>query len=147
MLTFIRRYSKMIDVVCAIIMKEHRILLCQRSERMTLPLKWEFPGGKIEKGESKEAALHRELWEELAIKVAIIGTLDSCEYDYGDLKIRLFPYIVHFISGEISLAEHRDYRWCRREELPRYDLAPADKPILAQFINKQRDRDDEGRII
>src|SRR4030088_2327842 len=117
---------KVIDVVCAIIWKNGKILVAQRSEKMNLPLKWEFPGGKLEVEESEEACLHRELREELNISVKILARRWESIYDYDDFRIRLIPFEVEYVSGEIELAEHRDVRTFSKEELKDLDWAPAD---------------------
>lgn len=101
---------------------------------MKLPLKWEFPGGKIEKDESANECLHRELKEELNIHVEIIKELEPSifQYDFGSIK--LIPFIVKYNSGEIILSEHKTYRWIEKEELAFLDWALADIPILENFL-------------
>jgi 8-oxo-dGTP diphosphatase len=124
----------MLDVTCAIILNNNKVLVTQRSEAMKLPMKWEFPGGKIQAGETEEECIQRELKEELGINVRIIKNLTSCEYDYGTFCINLIPFLVEYISGKVQLAEHRDAKWLTKEELIRLDFAPADKPILYELL-------------
>ncbi|RNI26920.1 (deoxy)nucleoside triphosphate pyrophosphohydrolase [Rufibacter latericius] len=124
----------MIDVTCAIILWEDKVLVTQRSEKMSLSLKWEFPGGKIERGETAESCLHRELMEELNIQVKILRTLSPSSFDYGKFSINLIPFLVNYLSGEIILAEHETYKWLSRNELKDIDWAPADVPILEEFL-------------
>jgi len=125
---------KIVDVVCAVIWKDGKILVAQRSEKMSLPLKWEFPGGKLEAGESEEECLHRELLEELNISVKILAGMRENVHDYSDLRIRLIPFVVEYVSGEIKLAEHREVRAFSKEEVMELDWAPADLPILNEFL-------------
>ncbi len=125
----------MIEVTCAIILKDNRILATQRSESMPLPLKWEFPGGKTEKDESAESCLLREIKEELNIEVEIIEKLKAIEYSYDFTAIRLIPFVVKYISGEIMLSEHKAFRWLKRDELRGLDWAEADVAVVEEFLN------------
>lgn len=124
-----------LKVACAIILNEDHVLIAQRSEIMTLPFKWEFPGGKIKVGEGKETCLHRELHEELNIKVEIIKSLKSVFYDYGTFTIELYPFIVNIISGPIKINEHNQIAWVSIAELKSVDFAAADLLILEKYIN------------
>lgn len=124
----------MLQVTCAIILKEDKVLIAQRSNMMKLPLKWEFPGGKLQEGETEEECILRELKEELSIEVKILDRLPKFEFDYGTFSINLIPFVVEFISGKIHLAEHRDAKWLSKEALIHLDWAPADIPILNQFL-------------
>ena len=126
----------MLDVTCAIIINENKILVTQRSEKMKLPLKWEFPGGKLETGESEIECIVREIKEELNIKIKIIERLSNSIFDYGDFQINLIPFIANYYSGEIKLLEHKEYKWVEKNELTLLDWAEADLPILKQFLNK-----------
>ena len=123
----------MIDVVCAIIQKENKILIAQRSEKMKLPLKWEFPGGKLEDGENEEEALIREIQEELNIQILPHKRISSHIHDYGSFKINLIPYLCNYISGEIRLLEHKDFKFIFLGELVNYDLAEADIPVIEEL--------------
>ena len=125
----------MINVICAIILKEEKILVTQRSEKMKLPLKWEFPGGKLESGESEEECILREIKEELNINIEIIGKLSCCIFDYGSFNINLIPFISNYISGEIVLSEHKDFKWMKKSDLSSLDWAEADLPILKEFLS------------
>ena len=119
----------MIQVVCAVILKENKILIAQRSEQMKLPLKWEFPGGKIEKDEDEIQALIREIKEELNVDILPINRVSSHIHDYGSFKINLIAYLCNYVSGEIMLLEHLDYEFVEFENLINYDLADADIPV------------------
>jgi 8-oxo-dGTP diphosphatase len=125
----------MIEVVCAIIKKGDKILVTQRSEKMKLPLKWEFPGGKLEKGEDEVKCIKRELREELNIEVRVLEKLTNSAFDYGDIQINLIPYIVEYVSGEITLLEHAECRWIESNFLLGLDWADADLPIVIELIN------------
>jgi len=124
----------MINVTCAIIVKEGKFLVTQRSETMKLPLKWEFPGGKLEDGESEINCIKREIREELNIEIDIIGKLKNNKHDYGTLQINLIPFIANYISGEIKLTEHANYKQLEKSELLNLDWAEADLPILDELI-------------
>jgi 8-oxo-dGTP diphosphatase len=124
-----------INVICAIILKEEKILVTQRSEKMKLPLKWEFPGGKLESGESEEECILREIKEELNINIEIIGKLSCSVFDYGSFNVNLIPFISNYISGEIALSEHKDFKWMKKSELSSLDWAEADLPILKEFLS------------
>ncbi len=124
----------MTDVTCAIILKDGLVLTAQRSESMPLPLKWEFPGGKIEKGETAESCLLRELKEELNIGVEIVQKLNPAEYRYDFAAIRLIPFIVNYVSGDLKLSEHKAFRWLKREELRVLDWAEADVAVVEDYL-------------
>ncbi len=122
----------MIDVTCAILIKEGKVLAVQRSKRMKLPLKWEFPGGKVESGESARECLIREIREELGLGISIKEALTPAAYDYGSFQIRLLPFIAQIESGILQLAEHSDYGWFDVEELPLLDWAAADVAVMEE---------------
>lgn len=125
----------MVNVSCAIIVNaENKVLVTQRSASMKLPLKWEFPGGKIEDNESAEECLIREIREELNIEIEIKNALEPIEHHYKEFSIRLIPFICKIKGGEIRLTEHADYRWLQRSELMNLDWAEADVPIWKSII-------------
>jgi 8-oxo-dGTP diphosphatase len=124
-----------IPVTCGIILKGDKVLVAQRSETMSLPLKWEFPGGKIIGSESEEDCLTRELREELNISILIRERLSTNIFDYGNFTIALIPFLVDYVEGEVVLYEHRQIGWFTREELKALDWALADIPILEEFLN------------
>ena len=96
----------MIDVCCAIILKESKILAVQRGPGSSHPWLWEFPGGKIHPDESAENCIIREIEEELKVRIEVLYSLSSVDFDYGSKQIRLFPFVCRILSGEIFLTEH-----------------------------------------
>ena len=124
----------MIDVTCAIIFFDNKILAVQRSDKMKLPLKWEFPGGKLEEGESEIDCIKREIKEEINIEIDIIKKISNSVYDYGDFKINLIPFLARYSTGEIQLLEHKDYKLLAKSDLPNLDWAEADLPIVDELL-------------
>ena len=124
----------MINVICAIIFFNNKILVAQRSEVMKLPLKWEFPGGKLEDGESEIDCIKREIKEEINIDIEVLEKLSNSIFDYGDIKINLIPFISTYVTGEIILSEHKDYKLLDKTELLNLDWAEADLPIVKEFL-------------
>jgi 8-oxo-dGTP diphosphatase len=123
-----------IRVACGIILKDGKVLAAQRSEKMKLPLKWEFPGGKLQKGETEEDCLKREIKEELNILITIQYKLTPAQHDYGDFQIELIPFVAEYAEGNLHLHEHRQVGWYTHDELRALDWAPADIPILYEFL-------------
>ncbi|MBU3012914.1 (deoxy)nucleoside triphosphate pyrophosphohydrolase [Polaribacter vadi] len=126
--------EKRIKVTCAIIQFNDKILAVQRSDTMKLPLKWEFAGGKIEKGETDIECIKREIFEELNIKIEIKKRLTPVAYEYPDFKIKLIPFLTDYISGELILKEHSDFVLAHKKELINLDWAESDVPILKEFL-------------
>lgn len=125
----------MIHVTCAIIEKDTKVLCAQRSAQMPLPLKWEFPGGKVEAGETLEDCIVREIKEELGLGVTIKETMPASIYDYGTGKqICLYPFICHINSGVLFLKEHKQVAWLSIRDLAHLDWAAADIPVLNHYI-------------
>lgn len=125
---------KKIDVACAIIEKDGLVLAAQRSETMILPLKWEFPGGKIELNESAAACLEREIEEELGIAVTIRAPLPPSDWRYPTFAITLHPFVCHLPVGTIRPTEHKEVRWVAPEKLGDLDWAAADGPVLRNYF-------------
>jgi 8-oxo-dGTP diphosphatase len=125
-----------IKVTCALIVNNQNCLLAaQRSQVMSLPLKWEFPGGKIEPEETAEDCLIREIKEELNIEIKIIQALPSNTHTYPKITIELIPFICEHINGEIILKEHAQFKWLHTDELLALDWADADVPIVNHYLN------------
>lgn len=123
-----------INVTCAIIKVGNKILVTQRSETMKLPLKWEFPGGKLEENESEIECIKREIKEEINIDIEVVKKLSSSIYDYGTFTINLIPFLANYISGDIVLAEHKDFKLLEKSALLSLDWAEADMPIVEEFL-------------
>lgn len=122
-----------IDVTCGLIERDGRVLVAQRPPGKALAGKWEFPGGKLERGESAAACLVRELREELGIEVEVGAALPPCVHDYGQRAIRLLPFRCTIVAGEVHAHEHTAVRWCTLEEIATLDLAAADLPVLVHY--------------
>jgi 8-oxo-dGTP diphosphatase len=116
------------------------VLAVQRSESMDLPLKWEFPGGKIQPDESPEQCVVREVREELNLQIMAGQPLPSVSYDYPEFSVKLYPYICSLVSGEIMLHEHKALLWLSSHELWSLDWVAADYPIISAYVDRiQRD--------
>lgn len=124
----------MLNVTCAIIFFNEKILVVQRSDKMKLPLKWEFPGGKLEEGESEIDCIKREIKEEINIDIDVVRKISNSVYDYGDFKINLIPFIASYSAGEVQLSEHNDYKLLAKSDLLDLDWAEADLPIVAELL-------------
>jgi 8-oxo-dGTP diphosphatase len=119
-------------VVAALIVKDGKILVCQRTKHQTMPLKWEFPGGKIEEGEQPREALHRELDEELGIDATIGDEIARIRHEYrsgNSVELRFFA--VHEFRGELENRIFRDMKWAERTELPSFDFLEADLKLVS----------------
>lgn len=125
--------QKHIHVSCAIIEQDGLLLAAQRSAAMSLPLKWEFPGGKINEGESPAECLKRELFEELEIDVVVGQPFKPAIHHYPTFSVTLYPFICTILSGEITLNEHTAISWLSPSELHTLDWAEADWPIIEQY--------------
>ena len=107
------------------------MLVCQRTRHQTMPLKWEFPGGKIETGEQPRDALRRELEEELGIQAKIGDEVARIRHEYKDgAAVELRFYVVHEYQGEIENRIFRDVQWAERSALPSYDFLEADLELV-----------------
>lgn len=126
-----------VEVACALVEKEGLVLATQRSEAMSMPLKWEFPGGKIHEGESARECLIRELLEELGVIVEIKYPLTPVDWDYAAFSVTLHPFVCVITGGEMVLREHRAAKWLAPGELSALDWAEADFPIIAEYISRQ----------
>lgn len=117
-------------VVCAITVRQDgKVLVCRRGEGKSLAGLWEFPGGKVEGVESPQQALVREMREELGVEIEVLEPRPEVDWAYGETLLRLMPYVCRLISGEPKALEHAEIRWCRVEEFPTLEWAPADVPV------------------
>lgn len=125
----------MVKVSCAIIVDEEKekILIAQRSETMSLPLKWEFPGGKVKLNESLEESLIREIKEELNLNIKVNYALSDVIHHYPKFSIQLFPFVCQLLGGDLKVLEHKEIKWISKEELLSYDWAEADLPIVNEW--------------
>ncbi|MDN0122695.1 pyrimidine (deoxy)nucleoside triphosphate diphosphatase [Yersinia aleksiciae] len=128
----------MIDVVAAIIERNSKVLLAQRNSSSDQAGLWEFPGGKVEAGETQPQALVRELAEELNIAATVAGYIATNQWDSGKKIIRLHAWHIENFSGEPLLHCHSAIVWLLPEEAYHYPLAPADIPLLDAFIAQKR---------
>jgi 8-oxo-dGTP diphosphatase len=125
----------MISVTCAIIRnEENEVLVVRRGEATDHPLKWEFPGGKIQEGESEEECIIREVREELSIDIVICGNLPAVEYDYGHKQIKLIPFVCDTLDEFPFLSEHVAYKWLPVSELVSVDFSEADVFAAENYI-------------
>lgn len=124
----------MIRVVAALILRDDELLICQRTKHQSLPLKWEFPGGKIEFGEQPRNALQRELEEELGIVAKIGEEVSRIQHRYQNgNRVELRFYLVSEFAGEIENRIFRDVRWASRRDLPKYDFLEADVELVKRI--------------
>ena len=126
----------MTEVVAALIWDGDRFLICQRPAHKARGLLWEFVGGKVEPGETKEQALIRECREELAVTVSVRDVFMDVVHEYPDLLVHLTLFNTALEEGEPQMLEHNDIQWIRVEDIPRYAFCPADDTILERL--KQR---------
>ncbi|MDX5348631.1 MAG: (deoxy)nucleoside triphosphate pyrophosphohydrolase [Hymenobacteraceae bacterium] len=124
----------MIHVTCAIILKDEKVLLVQRSEHMPQPLEWEFPGGKVDAGETETACLIRKIQEELQITIVPVKRLSPVQHSYPGKTILLIPYLCEWQSGTISLTEHNAFKWVKPGDLKQYQVCAADVPIVEELL-------------
>ena len=118
--------------VAALIVQDGKILVCQRTKHQTMPLKWEFPGGKIEEGEQPRDALHRELEEELGIDAIIGDEVARIKHEYrSGNSVELRFYVVREFRGELENRIFRDMKWAERSELPAFDFLEADLKLVS----------------
>jgi 8-oxo-dGTP diphosphatase len=119
------------QVVAALILNEDKVLVCQRTKHQSMPLKWEFPGGKVEPGEEAREALYRELEEELGILATIGPKLTTIRHTYsGGSAFELHFFVVREFSGEIQNRIFREVRWAEKTELPTFDFLEADVALV-----------------
>jgi 8-oxo-dGTP diphosphatase len=117
-------------VTAAILFKDGKVLIAQRGQGDRLANKWEFPGGKVEAGETPEECLRREMYEEFRILVSVGEFLSESVYHYSHGSIRLIAYRTFYESGNLSLQAHANCAWVSVDQLDDFDFAPADLPFV-----------------
>ena len=122
----------MIEVTAAVIYKEGKFLICQRPKGKNCELLWEFPGGKIEPGETGEQCIVREIQEELGVTLRVLRKLTDVVYDYPDRTVHLHFYVTEIESGELVRKEHNAFAWITEADIPNYQFCPADAKMLSQ---------------
>ena len=123
----------MTEVVAALIWQGEKFMICQRPAHKARGLLWEFVGGKVEAGETKEEALTRECHEELAVTLDVGKIFMDVIHEYPDLTVHLTLFNATIAEGELQKLEHNDIRWITSNEIPNYEFCPADEEILAKI--------------
>ena len=123
----------MLEVVAALIWDNDKFMICQRPAHKARGLLWEFVGGKVEPGETKEQALIRECREELAITLTVGDAFMDVVHEYPDLTVHLTLFNATIAEGEPQKLEHQDIQWITPSKISNYEFCPADKEILAKI--------------
>lgn len=126
------------QVTAAVIEKDGKILIAQRKAGDALAGKWEFPGGKLEPGETPQACLRRELMEEFGVDTEIGEFICSSRFEYKHLPIELLVYRARHLSGEFKLNDHARIEWVAAADLKNFDLSSADIPVMELLIKESR---------
>ena len=124
----------MVEVVAALIWKENKFMICQRPAHKARGLLWEFVGGKVEPGETKEQALIRECKEELNVLLSVGDVFMDVVHEYPDITVHLTLFNATISDGKPHKLEHNDIKWITPSEIPNYEFCPADEEILEKII-------------
>ena len=127
----------MTEVVAALIWEKDRFMICQRPANKTRAFEWEFVGGKVEAGETKEQALIRECREELGVEVEVYDIFMDVVHKYPDITVHLTLFNAAISDGVPQKLEHNDIQWITPEEIPGFNFCPADDEILKEIIRRQ----------
>ncbi len=126
----------MTEVVAALIWDKDRFMICQRPVTKSCALLWEFVGGKVEAGETKEQALIRECREELGIELNVGDVFTEVVHEYPDITVHLTLFNASIAKGVPQKLEHNDIKWITPAEIPEYNFSPADVEILAEIVKR-----------
>jgi len=124
----------MVEVVAALIWDKNKFMICQRPAHKARALLWEFVGGKVEPGETKEQALIRECQEELAIILSVGDVFMDVVHEYQDITVHLTLFNATIAGGVPQKLEHNDIRWITPSEIPKYEFCSADEEVLNKLI-------------
>ena len=124
----------LVEVVAALIWDCDKFMICQRPANKARGLLWEFVGGKVEFGETKEQALIRECQEELAVTLSVGDVFMDVVHEYSDITVHLTLFNATIVEGALQKLEHNDIKWIMPSEIPNYDFCPADEEILKQIL-------------
>ena len=125
----------MTEVVAALIWDKDKFMICQRPAHKARALLWEFVGGKVESGETKEQALIRECQEELAVTLSVRDVFMDVIHEYPDITVHLTLFNATIVKGTPQKLEHNDIKWIVSSEIPNYDFCPADEEILKKITD------------
>ncbi len=123
-------------VCCAVLIKNGRVFAARRGRNARHALQWEFPGGKVEEGESDEQCLHRELKEELKMEVSIIRQMPGVKHIYDTFEIELIPFLCEQINQTITAKEHEETAWFSQDEMNQVSWSAADKVLVARILKE-----------
>jgi|LSQX01.2.fsa_nt_gb 8-oxo-dGTP diphosphatase len=132
------------QVVAALIWREGKVLICQRPSHKARALLWEFPGGKVEMGESHQQALIRECEEELGVRLQVGALYTQVSHEYPDIHVRLSLYHARVLGGSLQRLEHAAFAWEKPENLMAYNFCPADTDIISTMAKGVKAPDFEG---
>ena len=133
----------MIEVVAALIRNKDKFMICQRPAHKARALLWEFVGGKVEPGETKQQALIRECQEELAITLSVGDEVMDVIHEYPDIMVHLTLFNATIAEGEPQKLEHNDIKWITPSEIPDYEFCPADEEILKAILRDRKTNESE----
>lgn len=122
-----------LHVVAGLLIEDGKVFIAKRLPEDSNPNKWEFPGGKVEIGESPKQALKRELYEELELDVEVVRLFGVNKFRVPKAEFQLELYVCNIVSGTIILHEHSEYKWVKPSELKDYDMLPGDQPFIEEL--------------
>ena len=137
----------MVEVVAALIWDNKKFMICQRPAHKARGLLWEFVGGKVEPGETKEQALVRECREELAVTLTVGDVFMDVTHTYPDITVHLTLFHATIAEGTPQKLEHHDIKWITPDEIPNYEFCPADTEILKKIMRADADNKEIDNLI